>query len=50
MLARMGAFRRLFQYLGLVYRDDGSWGIGRMRFPQLPGMKQPPPEKDRNES
>ena len=50
MLVPMGAIRRLGQYLGLIDHDDGSWGIGRMRFPQLPGMKPPPPKKDSDKS
>jgi hypothetical protein len=46
MLAHMEMLRHLGQYLGLIYRDDGTWRIGRLRLRQLPGMKPPPPKNN----
>ena len=34
-----GKASKACQYLGLIYRDDGTWGPFGMSLPRLPGMR-----------
>lgn len=49
MRAFTGELRKLGQYLGLIYRDDGTWqlGPGRRREPPAPKSGSDPREPER---
>ena len=45
----MAKLRELGQFLGFIYRDDGTWGPFGRSFPRLPGMRPFVPKEDGDE-